>query len=80
MPSMRRAVFRQPGIDVERLGMGMIKTGPKQALQITFATIGAQDWRTGVETRKAPEQPGLGRPVEIQFSQHNSVGDGDPLL
>ncbi len=60
--------------------MGMIETGTKQALRINFAPICAQYWRSSVELRKAAEQHGLRRPVEIQLGQHNSVGEGDLLL
>ena len=40
------AFLRQPGIDVERPGVGIIRTGAEQALRIDFAAIGA---RRGLE-------------------------------
>src|SRR2546425_908813 len=49
MPSMRMAFLRQPGIDVERPGVGIIRTGAEQALRIDFAAIGAQH-------RRAPDR------------------------
>ena len=72
--------FRQPRIDVSRLGPRVIETRVEDERRIDPAMIGDEHGCAGIELFETTEQHGFARSGQIQFGQDNPVRDGDLLL